>query len=86
MSTGRRELCEWVRRSNLRWFEMATRLEISAAYMSQIKTGERRPGLELLVKISDVTGISPRSWADKSMSSAGKEKISKQTSALLATS
>jgi transcriptional regulator with XRE-family HTH domain len=81
MSLGRRELKAWLRRSVMKSSTLASELGISRAYMSQILSGERRPGLDLLVRIHDRTGIAPRSWAAFSMSATDHPHISETISA-----
>ncbi len=60
--SGRHELRAWTDRSLLRDSELAVRLGVSRPYMSQIFHGERRPGLELLLLIAEVTGIPLVAW------------------------
>ncbi|MGC3792007.1 helix-turn-helix transcriptional regulator [Priestia aryabhattai] len=42
--------------------KVADELEITRHYYSQIERGERRPSLELALKISDFFAISPRGF------------------------
>jgi transcriptional regulator with XRE-family HTH domain len=52
-------------------YEMAAEIHITEAQLSQILNGKRRPGLDIAVRIEDVTGIPARSWVD---SPVGKSK------------
>lgn len=77
MSAGRRDLAQWLRKSHTRACDFALTLGVSRAYVSQILSGVRRPGLDMLVKIFDLTGIPPRVWVEKlesGMSTLGNEQ------------
>ena len=65
--SGRHELRAWADRSVVRDAELAVRLGISRPYMSQIFHGERRPGLELLLLIAEVTGVPLIAWKAESV-------------------
>ena len=62
--SGREQLRAWLERSLENDAQLAVRLGISRAYMSQIFHGKRRPGLELLLLIAEVTGIQLVAWRD----------------------
>lgn len=64
MSSGRRELLQWLERTACQDAQFAARLGISPAYLSQILHGHRRPGLDVLARMRDLTGIPPMAWAD----------------------
>lgn len=64
MSLGRRELLRWLERTACQDAQFAARLGISPAYLSQILHGRRRPGLDVLARMRDLTGIPPVAWAD----------------------
>jgi transcriptional regulator with XRE-family HTH domain len=86
MTVGRAALLDWLVRSRIRSSRLAAELCISRPYMSQIVRGERRPGLEVLVRISDRTGIPPRAWAEDRMSTADRAQILERKTPLLAAS
>lgn len=69
MNEGRIALREWLSRSLLRRKDLADRLDISRPYMSQVLGGARRPRLELLTRIENVTGVPTVSWVDTRVSS-----------------
>jgi len=64
MQRGRYLLREWLDRSKLKQKDLADRLGISDAYLSQILLGNRRPKLELLTLIEHTTGVPVSSWVD----------------------
>ena len=70
MFRGRRLLREWLDRSRMSQKELAERLGVSDAYLSQMLTGYRRGKLETLVRVEEVTGVPVGSWADKVLSDA----------------
>lgn len=72
MTVGRRALNDWLKRSMTRPSDFAAELGISRAYMSQIRSGARRPGLVMLCRISIRTGIPPRDWAVESVADTAK--------------
>jgi transcriptional regulator with XRE-family HTH domain len=72
MSIGRRALIDWLRRSRLRACDFAAELHVSRPYMSQILSGERRPGLVLICRIAARTGIPPVDWTTNSVTELPK--------------
>jgi transcriptional regulator with XRE-family HTH domain len=81
--SGRQELRAWADRSVVRDAELAVRLGISRPYMSQIFHGERRPGLELLLLIAEVTGIQLVAWRENGDGIAVDRRKRKPISACL---
>lgn len=61
---GRQLLRKWLDRSRQQQRELALKLGVSDAYLSQILSGLRRPKLELLMAIEAETGVPVASWAD----------------------
>lgn len=61
---GRQLLRAWLDRSKQQQRELAAKLGVSDAYLSQILSGLRRPKLELLMAIEAETGVPVASWAD----------------------
>lgn len=74
-AAARTQLVGWLNRSHMRPSELASQLEITRPYMSQILHGERRPSLELLMKIARITGVPVVAWVDTGVSESGKEQI-----------
>lgn len=74
-ATGPERLAEYRDRSTLKQYELAERLGIHEAYLSQLLSGARRPSRELSLRIEDQTGIPVRSWSDNSHGgSAGRSR------------
>lgn len=65
---GRRALAAWMERSHTRRCELAAALHVSRPYVSQLLLGERRPGLELGIRIEALTGVHIALWADSTVS------------------
>jgi transcriptional regulator with XRE-family HTH domain len=57
-------LLEWLDRSKLQQKDLAAKVAITDAYLSQVLSGLRRPSLEILIRIEDVSGVPVASWAD----------------------
>jgi transcriptional regulator with XRE-family HTH domain len=64
METGYRQFGAWIRKTRSTQRETARALGISDGYLSQILSGLRRPKLELLHRISTLTGVPVSSWLD----------------------
>lgn len=60
---ARAELRAWIDRRGLSDGACADQLGISRAYLSQILHGDRRPSVDMLTRMMDVTGIPIRAWA-----------------------
>ena len=78
--SGRQQLRAWLDRSRLRDSQLAVRLGISLPYMSQIFHGERRPGLELLLLIAEVTGIPLVAWKENGVGTEAEDRRRKTIS------
>lgn len=52
---ARKRLVRWLADSGKRRGEVAVSLEISGPYLSQIAGGQRRPGLDVAVRIERIT-------------------------------
>lgn len=65
---ARKLLLAWLDRSQMSRREFARLIGIKPPYLSQILLGDRRPGLDILARIMDVTGIPVRAWSDTSAS------------------
>lgn len=74
MTTGRQLLRAWLDRSKLQQKDLASRLEITDAYLSQILSGVRRPSLEILLLIERATGVPVVSWADTAVGSSDESR------------
>lgn len=70
--SGREQLRAWLVRSAMQDKELAQLLGISRAYLSQLLSGVRRPGLDIAESINTLTGVPMASWADKSLSTLGR--------------
>lgn len=73
METGRARLRDWLRKTHTVQRELAHRLDISDAYLSQILSGLRRPKLELLHLIEDVAGVPVSSWLETPRSTSDRQ-------------
>lgn len=62
-------------RHTYKQYELAELLELDEAYLSQILSGRRRPGLPIAVRIEDRTGIPAKSWL---LNRVGKSKKRQQ--------
>lgn len=78
MKSGRSQLRAWLRRSLKQQKELAAELSITDAYLSQILTGIRRPKLETLIQIEQITGVPLVSWADTPVSDADEPSNTEQ--------
>lgn len=58
---GRRLLCAAVAASRGR--DVAQQLRISRSHLSSLLAGERRPSLNLAIRIEVIFSISPRTWS-----------------------
>ncbi len=58
------QLRAYLAQNNIRQSALAETLGVSNGYMSQIINGDKRPSLDLAVKIEDVTdgAVTARSW------------------------
>lgn len=64
MQSGRALLRAWITRSKQNQRALAETLAMSDGYLSQILSGVRRPKLETLQAIEDLTGVPLGSWVD----------------------
>lgn len=62
MQSGRDRLKDWIERSRCQQQQAAEILGITPAYLSQILSGVRTPGLANAVKFEHITGIAAESW------------------------
>lgn len=60
--TGRERLIEYRDRHFRNQYELADLLELDQAYLSQLLSGKRRPGLPIAFRIEERTGIPASSW------------------------
>ena len=67
---ARSDLRAWKRRVRLPQKDIAARLGISEAYLSQILHGVRVPGFALMVRIENMTGIPLRAWSEVNITPA----------------
>lgn len=65
MDSGRKRLRDWLDRSKLNQREAAKILRVPEPMLSQWLSGTRRPGLDNVVNIFEVTGVPVDSWARK---------------------
>ena len=72
MPSGRHLLGAWRERSKQDQRTLARALGVSDGYLSQILSGLRRPKLELLMKIEELTGVPVSSWVDTRRGRLGK--------------
>ncbi len=72
--TGREQLEAWLKRTGLTARELAGRLSLTDAHLSQIRSGKRRPGLPIAARFEDVCGIPVRSWLLTKRGSLGKAR------------
>lgn len=72
MTTGRERLIAWLRKSGLKQYELAEEVRITAAYLSQVLSGVRRPSLPIAVRIQDRTGVTVESWVETARGKSGK--------------
>lgn len=78
MKIGRERLAAYLRRSRLKQNELADMVGVSAPYLSQIVRGRRKPGLDMALRIEQVTGVPVDSWA---ATLRGNKDIGKQAAA-----
>ena len=72
---GQTLLLGWMDRSKTRRSELALALGVSRPYMTQITKGQRRPSLELMVRIECTTGIPVIAWTRKLASELDSDGI-----------
>lgn len=70
--SGLERLTEYRDRHGYKQYELAELLSLDEAYLSQILSGKRRPGLPIAVRIEDRTGIPAKSWLLTPVSKSGK--------------
>lgn len=68
MQSGRERLKDWIDRSKCDQNNAAKILGITPAYLSQLLSGVRSPGLANAIKFEQITGISAESWLLSSVS------------------
>jgi len=86
MQSGRKRLRAWIDRSKMNQNEAAEVLSIHPVMLSQILSGDRKPGLGTAVNIEQITGVSVESWVLSKVSAAdadegadsGKRQIAKR--------
>jgi transcriptional regulator with XRE-family HTH domain len=71
---GRERLAEYIKRSRLKQYEVADLVQITAAYLSQVLSGKRRPSLPIAVRIQTHTGVPVESWMASERGKSGKTK------------
>jgi transcriptional regulator with XRE-family HTH domain len=76
--SGAERLAEYRDKFDYKQREIAELLEIDDAYVSQLLSGKRRPGLELAVRIEARTGIPAESWL---LTGIGRSKRAKDSDA-----
>lgn len=59
---ARERLAAWIERSKLTQVETARQLALDQTTLSKILAGDRRPSLEVAVRMHDLTGIPPDAW------------------------
>ena len=62
MPSGREQLAAWLRRTHHNQRQLARRISLTEAHLSQILSGVRRPGLPIAARIEDACGVPMRSW------------------------
>lgn len=67
--SGRERLAQWIERSKLNGLEAARLIGIHPTQLSQILSGNRRPGLDNAVKIEQTTGIVVEAWVPTTVGS-----------------
>lgn len=65
----------WITRSGRTSTEVAAALRISAAQLSHIVMGTRRPSLALAVRLHDVTGIPVAAWVRTTNANSRPRKL-----------
>lgn len=77
--TARERLKDYCDRHGYKQYELAEMLGITDAYLSQVLSGARRPGLPIAAKIEDVAGIQAASWM---LTASGKRPKKHKTDAV----
>lgn len=77
--TGRERLAEYRDRYGYKQYELAELLGIDDAYLSQLLSGKRRPGLPIAVRIEERTGIPAKSWLLTARGKSSKQKAVAET-------
>jgi transcriptional regulator with XRE-family HTH domain len=60
--SARELLARWLVRGRMTQAEAAEQIGLSRVQLNQYLQGEKRPSLEMAIRIEDATGISIRSW------------------------
>jgi transcriptional regulator with XRE-family HTH domain len=71
MNTGRTRLRDYMERCRMKQKDLAALLGVTDAYLSQILSGRRSPGLSTALRIEDCTGVPARSWLSSRVSISG---------------
>jgi plasmid maintenance system antidote protein VapI len=82
MKSAGQLLTEWIdKRFDGNQKNAAEYLEISEAYVSYLKDGERAPGRELAIRIQDETGIPVTAWPLRRVHKSSKrQRVQRVTS------
>lgn len=70
ITQGSKRLADYRDRWKLKQYELAARLEVTDAYLSQILSGRRRPSLPIAVRIERETGVTVDAWMTPAVGSA----------------
>lgn len=60
--TGRELLAAWIERSRFNQRQAADFIGVTAGKLSLYLTGRARPGVDVVLRIEDATGVPARSW------------------------
>lgn len=62
---GQRLLAQWMKREKLGPRAAGRRLEVDHAQVIRLLSGDRRPGLDLAIRMHTVAGIPEGAWGDR---------------------
>lgn len=79
--TGRQLLAAWIDRSKFTQREAAKFIGITEGKLSMYLSGRARPGVDVVLRIEDATGVPARSWTLSGLSRSERDVFSVRSKA-----
>lgn len=71
--TGRQLLAAWIERSKFTQRQAAVFIGVTEGKLSMYLNGHARPGVDVVLRIEDATGVPARSWTLSGLSRSEKD-------------
>lgn len=78
---GRELLADWIERSKFTQRQAAKFIGVSEGKLSMYLTGKARPGVDVVLRIEDATGVPARSWTLSGLSRSERDVFSVRSKA-----